>query len=100
MVSFTPSAAGYPNLLSRNKSFPMANDTSLRKHVLNLLGGGQAHLTFQAAVKNVPVALRGKRPKGVEHSPWEILEHMRIAQWDILEFSRDSKHVSPQWPAG
>jgi hypothetical protein len=64
----------------------MANDTSLRKHVLNLLGGGQAHLTFEAAVKNVPVALRGKRPKGVEHSPWEILEHMRIAQADILDF--------------
>jgi len=78
----------------------MANDTSLRKHVLNVLGAGQAHVDFEAAVKNVPVALRGKRPKGAGHSPWEILEHMRIAQWDILEFSRDSKHVSPQWPGG
>jgi hypothetical protein len=46
------------------------------------------------------VALRGKRPKGAEHSPWEIIEHMRIAQWDILEFSRDAKHVSPKWPKG
>jgi hypothetical protein len=78
----------------------MPNDTSLRKHVLALLGAGQAHAPFDAAVKNLPVALRGKRPKGAAHSPWEILEHMRIAQWDILEFSRDSKHVSPPWPAG
>jgi hypothetical protein len=78
----------------------MANDSSLRKLVLNVLGAGQAHLDFEAAVKNVPVALRGKRPKGAGHSPWEILEHMRIAQWDILEFSRDSRHVSPQWPGG
>jgi 1-acyl-sn-glycerol-3-phosphate acyltransferase len=78
----------------------MANDTSLRKHVLDLLGAGGAHLPFEAAVKNVPVALRGKRPKGTQHSPWEILEHMRIAQWDILEFSRDPKHVSPPWPTG
>ena len=78
----------------------MANDTSLRKHLLNLFGAGQAHVPFEAAVKNVPVALRGKRPKGAGHSLWEILEHMRIAQLDILEFSRDSKHVSPPWPAG
>jgi len=78
----------------------MANDTSLRKHVLDLLDAGHAHVDFQASVKNVPVELRGKRPKGAEHSPWEILEHMRIAQWDILEFSRDAKHVSPPWPDG
>ena len=78
----------------------MANDSSLRKHVLDALGAGHAHVTFEAAVKNLPAALRGKRSKGAEHSPWEILEHMRIAQWDILEFSRDSKHVSPPWPGG
>src|SRR5579863_7076560 len=78
----------------------MANDTSLRKHVLNLLDAGHAHVNFEAAVKNVPVAVRGKRPKGAGHSPWEILEHMRIAQWDILEFSRNPAHVSPEWPGG
>ncbi len=44
------------------------------------------------------MALRGKKPRGAAHSPWEILEHIRIAQWDILEFSRDAKHVSPKWP--
>ena len=78
----------------------MANDKPVREHLLKLLAGGQAHVSFEAAVKGLPAALRGKRPKGVEHSPWEILEHMRIAQQDILEFSRDAKHVSPKWPDG
>lgn len=78
----------------------MPNDKSLRKHVLSLLEGGHAHAGFEAAVKNVPAALRGKRPRGAQHSLWEILEHMRIGQWDILEFSRDSQHVSPEWPRG
>src|SRR5260370_18636865 len=78
----------------------MANDKSLLEHVLKLLEGGHAHVTFEAAVKGIPDALRGKRPKGVEHSLWEILEHMRIAQSDILEFGRDAKHVSPEWPPG
>ena len=49
-------------------------------------------------MKNFPAELRGKRPKGAEHSPWQLLEHLRIAQWDILEFSRDAKHKSPEWP--
>ena len=76
----------------------MADDQSLREHLLYLLKGGGAHAGFDAAVKNLAPAIRGKRPKGAEHSPWQILEHMRIAQWDILEFSRDAKHVSPKWP--
>ena len=78
----------------------MVSDKPVREHVLKLLEGGQAHVTFEAAVKGLPAALRGKRPKGAGHSPWEILEHMRIAQWDILEFSRDARHVSPEWPSG
>jgi hypothetical protein len=78
----------------------MASDKPVREHIVKLLEGGQAHATFETAVKGLPAALRGKRPKGAEHSPWEILEHMRIAQWDILEFSRDPKHVSPAWPSG
>lgn len=75
-------------------------DAALRRHLIEVLQGGHAHATFDAAVKNLPAALRGKRPKGAEHSPWEILEHLRIAQWDILEFSRDPKHESPDWPTG
>src|SRR5215472_2417329 len=78
----------------------MSDDQPLREHVLYLLQGGGAHAPFEGAIKGLPSALRGKRPKGAEHSPWEILEHMRIAQSDILEFSQDAKHVSPEWPAG
>ena len=78
----------------------MAKDASLRKHLVDLLKGGGAHLSFEAAVKDMPANLRGKRPRGSEHSPWEVLEHMRIAQWDILEFSRNPQHVSPEFPSG
>lgn len=74
--------------------------TDLRQHVINLLKGGNAHATFDDAVKNFPLELRGKKPKGAEYSAWQLLEHLRIAQWDILEFSRDPKHQSPPWPSG
>jgi hypothetical protein len=76
------------------------NDKALREHILFLLRDGGAHVNFETAVKGLPVALRGKRPRGAEHSPWQILEHLRLAQSDILEFSRDAKHVSPKWPEG
>jgi hypothetical protein len=75
-------------------------DASLRQHLLELLKGGHAHATFDAAVKNLPVALRGKRPKGAEHSPWEVLEHLRIAQWDILDFTRNPNYQHLPWPEG
>ena len=78
----------------------MPDDKALREHLLYLLNGGGAHADFDSAVKDLPAPLRGKRPKGAPHSPWELLEHMRIAQWDILEFSRNSSHVSPKWPGG
>jgi hypothetical protein len=75
-------------------------DSTLRDHVLQLLRGGSAHLDFDAAVKNFPVALRGRRPARSPHSAWELLEHLRIAQSDILEFSRDAKYLSPAFPEG
>ena len=78
----------------------MSNDTLLRQQLVKLLTGSEAHSDFDAAVNNVPEESRGKRPKGAEHSPWELLEHLRIAQWDILEFSRDARHKSPAWPEG
>ena len=78
----------------------MANDAELRRHVVNLLKGGDAHVDFDGALKDLPAKLRGKRPEGAEHSPWEVLEHLRIAQWDILEFSRNPKHKSPEFPQG
>jgi hypothetical protein len=65
---------------------------------VKLLKGGDAHATFEAAVKNMPAELRGKRPAGAEHSPWEVLEHLRIAQWDILDFSRNPEYKEREWP--
>ena len=73
---------------------------ALRQHLLDLLRGGNAHLNFEEALAGLPPTLRGERPDGLPYSPWRLLEHMRIAQWDILEFSRNPKHVSPEFPAG
>jgi len=76
------------------------NDKVLREHVVNLLTGGNAHIDWKGTFKGIPPKLRGVRPEGLPYSIWDLLEHMRLAQWDILEFSRDAKHVSPEWPAG
>jgi DinB superfamily len=72
----------------------------LREHVLYLLNGGGAHVRFDDVVKNLPEEVRGVKPSGLPHSAWMLLEHLRLAQWDILEFSRNSKHLSPEWPQG
>jgi hypothetical protein len=82
------------------KPKPRTSDQQLRKHLLYLLREGGAHVGFDTAIHGIPAALRGSKPRGVPHSPWQILEHMRIAQWDILEFSRNPAHVSPEFPAG
>lgn len=85
---------------------------ALREELVKLLRGGNAHVGFDAAIKGLPVELRGKRPivkiarngaSGIrasvaEHSPWEILEHMRIGQWDILDFSRNKNYQPMKWP--
>ena len=73
---------------------------SLRQHLIEVLTGGHAHATFEDAVKGLPSKLHGSKPAHFPHSPWMILEHLRIAQWDILEFSRNKKHESPKWPEG
>jgi hypothetical protein len=78
----------------------MSHEDRLRKHLLELLGGGHAHLTFDKAVAGLPPELRGANPHRMPHTPWRLLEHMRIAQWDILRFSIDRNHVSPEFPAG
>jgi len=78
----------------------MDRDKSLREHLLYLLRDGGAHLDFEAAIADLPAELRGAKPTGVPHTPWRLLEHMRIAQWGILEFSRNPKHVSPKFPDG
>jgi hypothetical protein len=73
---------------------------ALREHILNLLSGKGAHIDFDQAVADFPTEFYGKRVASAPHNAWQLLEHLRIAQWDILEFSRDPKHVSPQWPDG
>ena len=78
----------------------MANDALVRKQLVKLLTGSEAHADFDAAVDGLPAELRGKRPKGADHSPWELLEHLRIAQWDILEYAINPKHESPEFPEG
>jgi DinB family protein len=72
----------------------------LRRHLINLLTKAEAHMDPQSALKNFPLELRGRKPEGAPHTPWQLLEHMRIAQWDILDFSLSAKHVSPEWPEG
>ena len=76
----------------------MENDLELRKHLVSLLTGANAHATFDQAIENLPVTQRGKRPVGAEHSPWELLEHLRTAQWDILDFSRNPNYQEQKWP--
>jgi uncharacterized damage-inducible protein DinB len=88
-----------------NYNLPMAKsnpeqDAALREHLVELLRGEHAHVGLAAALRNVPPRLRAARPDGAEHSLWQLLEHLRLAQWDILEFCRDPAHVSPSWPDG
>ena len=73
-------------------------DQSLRHHLVELLKGGHAHATFDAIVANIPAKLRGKKPSGYPHSLWMLLEHLRLAQYDVLEFSRNPKYAAPKWP--
>lgn len=76
------------------------NDDPLRKQVLYLLRRGDAHLSFDDFVSSFPADLCNRQIESLPYTAWQILEHMRIAQWDILEFARDPNHVSPEFPTG
>ncbi len=78
----------------------MNNERSLREQLARSFDWDSAHIRFEEAVKDFPVALRGTKPAGAPHSAWELLEHLRIALWDIFEFSRNPDHTSPEFPAG
>lgn len=82
-----------------NQAVSAINDT-VRKQLIELLTSNNAHQSFDNAVKGLPADLRGVRPDHLPYSIWQLVEHIRIAQWDILEFSRDSSHESPDWPSG
>ena len=75
-----------------------AHDRHLRQNLNYLLAGGGAHAKFDDVIKGLPAKLRGSRPANFPHSPWMLLEHLRLAQWDILEFSRNPKYVALKWP--
>jgi hypothetical protein len=80
-------------------------DKSIREHVVALLTQGNAHVTFDDAVKALAPKFRGVRPQSAHgpllpYSAWELLEHIRIAQWDILDFSRNPKYKTMKWPEG
>lgn len=76
------------------------NDGALRKNLAELLRGGQAHTELEQALKNIDPAKRNVRPAGLPHSIWEELEHMRLAQEDILRYTLDANWQSPAFPEG
>lgn len=72
----------------------------LVKNIVDLIEKGNAHISLDKALENIPFALLGERPGKLPYSIWQIAEHIRITQWDLLEFSRNAKHISPEWPEG
>jgi hypothetical protein len=78
----------------------MDTDKALREHLLYVLRGGGAHADFDSVVKDFPVELINEKALNIPYTAWQLLEHMRIAQWDIVEFSRNARHISPPWPEG
>ncbi len=86
--------------VAKKKSKAGNHDQALREHLAALLKGGEAHVHFMDAIEGFPEAKRGTFAEGLTHTGWQLLEHARIAQWDILEFSRSAKHVSPGFPEG
>lgn len=75
-----------------------AVEDPLRQHLVRALEWEEAHLALEESLNGLPAAVRGKRPRGLPHSPWELLEHIRLAQRDLLEFSRNGRYVAGKWP--
>src|ERR1700689_4059907 len=78
----------------------MDHDKQLREQLVKMIDWNEAHTDFSSAVADLPAKLRGRVPKGLPHSAWQLLEHIRIALWDMVEFSSNAKHESPKWPEG
>jgi len=74
------------------------SDDALRAQVLRVLDWQDAHVGFEAVIEGIPPALRGTQARGLPYSPWQLLEHMRIAQHDILEFCRNAAYIEMKWP--
>jgi hypothetical protein len=93
-------AAGSSIIAFSQRMSCMSEDQILRQHLVELLQGGHAHLDFEKATADMPIELCGIKPVGLPFTIWRLVEHMRIAQWDIVQFSIDPKHVSPEFPVG
>ena len=89
-----------PRRAVRSAAPGRVEDKILREHLAKLLDADTAHVNFEKTIAGWPAAHRGVKPQGASHTGWQLLEHLRIAQWDILEFCRNPKHVSPEWPSG
>jgi hypothetical protein len=76
----------------------MKHDDALRKQLVEMLKQSEAHAGFDKAVKAMPAAKMGVRPEGLPHSAWELLEHIRLALRDILEFSESAEYKERKWP--
>ena len=99
----TKKTAKKPANKAAKKAAPNAavhGDRELREQVVYLLKGGGAHVHFSDGLDDFPSAKYGTFAAGLPHTAWQLLEHARLAQWDILEFSRNPKHVSPPFPSG
>ena len=78
----------------------MGDDRALRRRLVELLEGRGAHVDFDAAIAGLSAAAAGRRAAGLPHTAWQLVEHLRIALWDLVEYSRDAEHESPPWPQG
>ncbi len=78
----------------------MTDARDVREQLVIGLRGADAHMTFEEAVADFPDAAINVRPPNVAYTPWHLVEHLRITQWDVLEYIRDPDHVSPEWPLG
>ncbi|HEY7285929.1 MAG TPA: DinB family protein [Vicinamibacterales bacterium] len=76
----------------------MDDDIPVREQLKDLLEWGDAHVTFEAVTDDIPRELRGKQPHGLPYSPWQLVEHIRRAQWDILDFCRNANYQELKWP--
>lgn len=74
------------------------SDEALRDHLVRLLTWEDAHVSYDAAVKDLAPELRGKKPDTAAYSPWQVLEHLRLTQWDILDFCRNPDYQEREWP--
>jgi hypothetical protein len=83
-----------------NSSQTSAPDSIVREQLVALLTGRNAHASFEDSVADLPAELRGVKPEQLPYTIWQLVDHIRIAQSDILEFSRDPDYQSPAWPAG